>query len=84
MKAEVARADLTAHAAWRVAHVPNGRIDESEVQDNLVEKKSFLQGCDRGGHPVVIVRVREHIPKVHGGINGRERDEFLNCPENDC
>ena len=64
MKLDVAKADLTAHAAWRSSYVPNGRIDESQVQDNLVEKKAFLQGCDKGGHPVVIIRVREHVPKA--------------------
>ena len=31
MKQETARADLMTHAAWRAAHVPNGRISEEEV-----------------------------------------------------
>ena len=31
MKMETAKADLSAHADWRAANVPEGRISEAEV-----------------------------------------------------
>ncbi|GAX82370.1 hypothetical protein CEUSTIGMA_g9799.t1 [Chlamydomonas eustigma] len=63
MNIQVAKADLEKHADWRSVHVPNGRICEEEVQDNLDDKKNFLQGFDKHGNPVMIVYVARHVPK---------------------
>ena len=35
-----------------------------QVQDNLADGKAFLQGFDGLGHPVLIIHVRKHVPKV--------------------
>ncbi|KAG2496602.1 hypothetical protein HYH03_005424 [Edaphochlamys debaryana] len=52
--------DLTAHAAWRAAFVPKGRIHEDEITDDLAQNKSFLPGYCKDGRPLCIVVVNRH------------------------
>ncbi|EPS57491.1 hypothetical protein M569_17326, partial [Genlisea aurea] len=47
---------------WRKSFVPNGRILESEIQDELNFEKIGLQGSSRNGYPIVIVRGGKHYP----------------------
>ena len=44
-------ADLAKHAEWRAAYVPTGRIMDAEVQAELDQAKTFVQGFDKQGHP---------------------------------
>ncbi|CAN1151505.1 CRAL-TRIO domain-containing protein YKL091C [Linum perenne] len=47
---------------WRDSFVPNGFISDSEVPDELVMKKVFLQGLTKDGYPLVIVMAGKHYP----------------------
>ncbi|CAI0552217.1 unnamed protein product [Linum tenue] len=47
---------------WRASFVPNGVISDSEVPDELVGKKVFLQGLSTEGYPLVIVKASKHYP----------------------
>lgn len=47
---------------WRDAMVPNGRIDESEIEDELGARKIYLQGLSKNGHSVMIVKGNKHFP----------------------
>ena len=47
MKMETAKADLSAHADWRAANVPEGRISEAEVLVHMKPYKPF-KGRGRG------------------------------------
>jgi hypothetical protein len=54
---------LRAHARWRGAAFPAGRVLESEIEALLATRKVCLQGLDAGGRPVILIRARLH----HGG-----------------
>ncbi|XP_022146819.1 SEC14 cytosolic factor [Momordica charantia] len=47
---------------WRDTTVPNGRIDESEIKDELEARKIYLQGLSKNGHSVMIVKGNKHYP----------------------
>ncbi|KAA0056819.1 SEC14 cytosolic factor isoform X1 [Cucumis melo var. makuwa] len=47
---------------WRDTMVPNGRIDESEIEDELGTKKMFLQGLSKNGHAVLFLKGSKHFP----------------------
>ncbi|XP_023513848.1 SEC14 cytosolic factor isoform X1 [Cucurbita pepo subsp. pepo] len=47
---------------WRDTMVPNGRIDESEIEDELEARKIYLQGLSQNGHSVMIVKGSKHFP----------------------
>ncbi|XP_050371909.1 CRAL-TRIO domain-containing protein YKL091C [Argentina anserina] len=46
---------------WRASFVPNGFISESEVEDQLADRKIFLQDLSNGC-PVMIVKASKHYP----------------------
>ncbi|KAK4264030.1 hypothetical protein QN277_029371 [Acacia crassicarpa] len=47
---------------WRASMVPNGFISESEVADELAERKVFLQGPSQDKFPLLIVQACKHCP----------------------
>ncbi|KAK0574610.1 hypothetical protein LWI29_026178 [Acer saccharum] len=47
---------------WRATMVPNGFISESEIPDELLPRKSFLQGLSNDGFPVLLFKACEHFP----------------------
>ncbi|CAN0877103.1 Sec14 cytosolic factor [Linum grandiflorum] len=47
---------------WRESFVPDGFISDSEVPDELVMEKVFLQGLTTDGYPLVIVKASKHCP----------------------
>ncbi|KAJ8758496.1 hypothetical protein K2173_000217 [Erythroxylum novogranatense] len=47
---------------WRSTFVPNGFFPDCEVQDELDSRKILLQGLSKDGHPLLIVKVRNHTP----------------------
>lgn len=51
---------LREHARWRYSYIPNGRISEDEIPNELAVNKVFLQGCDKQGRPVMIVVAARH------------------------
>ncbi|WJX10354.1 hypothetical protein P8452_01090 [Trifolium repens] len=47
---------------WRDTMVPNGFISDSEVPDELENRKIFLQGLSQDKYPVMIVQASRHFP----------------------
>uniref|UniRef100_A0A7N0TFF0 CRAL-TRIO domain-containing protein n=1 Tax=Kalanchoe fedtschenkoi TaxID=63787 RepID=A0A7N0TFF0_KALFE len=47
---------------WRKSFVPSNNIDDSEVIDQLEQRKVYLQGLSKNGHPVTVVRACNHVP----------------------
>ncbi|KAL0540365.1 hypothetical protein IC582_024602 [Cucumis melo] len=47
---------------WRDTMVSNGRIDESEIEDELGTRKMFLQGLSKNGHAVLFLKGSKHFP----------------------
>ncbi|KAH7570869.1 hypothetical protein JRO89_XS05G0210300 [Xanthoceras sorbifolium] len=47
---------------WRAAMVPNGFISESEIPDELMPRKLFLQGLSKDGFAVLLVKACKHFP----------------------
>ncbi|XP_073106573.1 CRAL-TRIO domain-containing protein YKL091C isoform X2 [Elaeis guineensis] len=45
---------------WRREAVPNGFISEAEVQNELIQKKIFMQGFDKMGRPIVVSFAARH------------------------
>ncbi|KAJ6832114.1 phosphatidylinositol/phosphatidylcholine transfer protein SFH2-like [Iris pallida] len=42
---------------WKKASVPNGFISDIEVKNELAQKKMFMQGYDKKGHPIGVAVV---------------------------
>lgn len=59
-KLNVTEQVLIAHADWRVAYCPEGRVKESEILNELATGKLFLQGADRRGRGFAIVLGSKH------------------------
>ncbi|KAL5717670.1 hypothetical protein ACHQM5_010646 [Ranunculus cassubicifolius] len=64
---------LLKYLKWRQEFVPKGFISESEILNDLAQRKFFQQGTDREGRPIGIVFGAKHFPKK-GGL-----DEFKRC-----
>ncbi|PIA32855.1 hypothetical protein AQUCO_04300053v1 [Aquilegia coerulea] len=47
---------------WRQSFVPNGFISESEIPNELSQKKVFMQGFDKKGFPLAVVFNGRHVP----------------------
>ncbi|CAM8942147.1 unnamed protein product [Rhodiola kirilowii] len=47
---------------WRKSFVPSGFFDDSEVAEELEQRKIYLQGLSKSGHPVCLVRACNHVP----------------------
>ncbi|KAM7463396.1 hypothetical protein LguiA_031517 [Lonicera macranthoides] len=47
---------------WRSDFVPLGFIPDSQVPDELEDRKIYLQGLSKGKCPVVIVKASKHFP----------------------
>ncbi|KAH8951067.1 hypothetical protein BDL97_09G006800 [Sphagnum fallax] len=58
---EAAKA-IAKHQEWRASFLPNGYILESEISGELNAKKSYLQGQDRKGHPILLILGCKHVP----------------------
>ncbi|KAK4850981.1 hypothetical protein QYF36_011509 [Acer negundo] len=56
---------------WRATMVPNGFIYESEIQDELLPRKSFLHGLSNDGFPVLHFKACEHF-------SSKDRHQFKN------
>lgn len=56
-----ATAALRAHARWRGAAFPAGRVLECEIEALLATRKVCLQGLDAAGRPVILIRARLHF-----------------------
>ncbi|XP_058092900.1 patellin-2-like isoform X2 [Magnolia sinica] len=57
---EKASALFLRYLKWRRAAIPNGLISESEVQNQLAEKKMFMQGFDKKGRRIGLVFGGKH------------------------
>ncbi|CAM8945502.1 unnamed protein product [Rhodiola kirilowii] len=47
---------------WRKSFVPSGFIDDSEVAEELEQRKIYLQGLSKSGHPLCVIRLCNHVP----------------------
>ncbi|GJQ93215.1 sec14 cytosolic factor-like protein [Tanacetum coccineum] len=47
---------------WRTSFVPLGFIPDSEVPEQLEQKKFFFQGFSKDGHPVMLLNANKHYP----------------------
>ena len=45
---------------WKRETVPNGFISESEIQNELAQKKAFIQGYDKFGRPIGVFIGNKH------------------------
>lgn len=61
MDAEKASAMFVNWIKWRSSFVPSDFIDDSEVIDELEQRKTYLQGLSKNGHPVTLVRACNHV-----------------------
>lgn len=57
---------------WRRKFVPNGSISASEVPNEIAQNKMFLQGFDKEGRPIMVVRGARHFQNK-GGIEEFKR-----------
>ncbi|XP_078167463.1 uncharacterized protein LOC144562168 [Carex rostrata] len=55
---------------WRRQSVPNGFISESEIQNELPQRKVFMQGFDKAGRPILLGFAAKH------DYSKRHMDEF--------
>ncbi|EHA8586217.1 phosphatidylinositol transfer protein 3 [Cocos nucifera] len=55
---------------WRREAVPNGFISEAEIQNELIQKKIFMQGFDKMGQPILVSLAARHYHSK------RDMDEF--------
>ncbi|KAF3334091.1 Phosphatidylinositol/phosphatidylcholine transfer protein SFH11 [Carex littledalei] len=55
---------------WRRQSVPNGFISESEIQNELPQRKLFMQGFDKAGRPILVGFAAKH------DYSKRHMDEF--------
>eukprot|EP00850_Spirogloea_muscicola_P011675 SM000073S21451 [mRNA] locus=s73:358040:360536:- [translate_table: standard] len=58
------------HVRWRKEYVPQGRVLQSEIANELAADKCFLQGHDKSGRPIIVVHGCKH------DAAGRNLDEF--------
>jgi hypothetical protein len=62
MESEKAAKMFVQWQKWRDTMVPNGFISDSEVPDELENRKIFLQGLSQDKYPVMIVQASRHFP----------------------
>lgn len=66
---EKASALFLKYLNWKHTFVPNGSISESEISNEIAQKKMFCQGHDKKGRPISVVLGGKHIPnKAKGGL----------------
>eukprot|EP00850_Spirogloea_muscicola_P009073 SM000050S16998 [mRNA] locus=s50:360274:362715:+ [translate_table: standard] len=58
------------HVRWRKEYLPQGRVLQSEIANELAADKCFLQGHDKAGRPIIVVHGCKH------DAAGRNLDEF--------
>ncbi|XP_020581592.1 CRAL-TRIO domain-containing protein YKL091C [Phalaenopsis equestris] len=61
---------LVKHLRWRREAIPKGYISESEIQNEIAQKKMFAQGFDKIGRPVGVVFGCRH------NASNRDLNEF--------
>ncbi|PWA88573.1 CRAL-TRIO lipid binding domain-containing protein [Artemisia annua] len=54
---------------WRTSFVPLGFIPDSEIAEQLEERKIFFQGFSKDGHPVMSLNANKHYP-------AKDRDQY--------
>ncbi|OVA09691.1 CRAL-TRIO domain [Macleaya cordata] len=75
---EKASAMFLKYLKWKQSFVPNGFISESEIPNDLAQKKLFLQGLDKSGRPIVVAFGSKHFPKKEkGGLDEFKLNEML-------
>ncbi|PIA32846.1 hypothetical protein AQUCO_04300047v1 [Aquilegia coerulea] len=74
LNVEKASAMFLKYLNWRRVFIPNGSISESEISNELAQKKVFLQGHDKEGRPIEVVFGAKHFPnKTKGGLEEFKR-----------
>lgn len=67
---EKASAQFLRFLKWRRLAIPNGYLSESEVPNQLAEKKMFVQGFDKKGRRIGVGFAAKHCSR------GRDLEEF--------
>lgn len=65
-----AHRSLLEHASWRAYQVPGGRVLETRIPGPLSDAKVLLQGVDRQGRAVLIIRACKHRPLPSSAVSG--------------
>ncbi|EPS64741.1 hypothetical protein M569_10040, partial [Genlisea aurea] len=63
---EKASAMFLKYRRWRSSFVPDGTIDESQIQNEIAQNKMFCQGKDKNGCPVAVVLGSRHFARKQG------------------
>jgi len=66
---------IVRHAEWRVTMMPNGKVDEASIANELACEKVYIHGHDRKGRPLMIIQVKKH----NGWTRNLEELERLCC-----
>ncbi|MEW5312228.1 MAG: hypothetical protein WDW38_003875 [Sanguina aurantia] len=53
--------DLAAHAVYRSLNILGGRVTQDQVQADLDQKKTFLNGYDNQGNPFILLLCKRHF-----------------------
>lgn len=51
---------------WRKTFVPKGYIAESEITNQILQNKMFMQGMDKQGRPIALYFGSKHFPTKGG------------------
>ncbi|KAF9619760.1 hypothetical protein IFM89_009102 [Coptis chinensis] len=65
------------YLSWRQEYVPKGSISESDIPNELAQKKMFLQGYDKQERPIAVVLGKMHIPNKRTGGLDEFKSKFL-------
>lgn len=60
---EKASAMFLKYLKWRRAAVPNRFISQSEIKNQLADRKVFMQGFDKKGRRIGVVHFAKHSPQ---------------------
>ncbi|GBG82861.1 hypothetical protein CBR_g36387 [Chara braunii] len=60
LNAEKAATMWCNYVTWRATFVPLGHIPRSKCENELVQHKTYLQGWDKQGRPLVVVQLAKH------------------------
>lgn len=58
---------------WKRSFIPNGHISINEIQNEISQKKQFIQGFDKQGRPITVLIGCKHFQNKKGGVDELKR-----------
>ncbi|KAL1809827.1 hypothetical protein ACET3Z_026817 [Daucus carota] len=58
---------------WKRSFIPNGHISVNEIQNEISQKKQFMQGFDKQGRPITVLVGCKHFQNKKGGVDELKR-----------